>query len=423
MRLIPCLVLVAALSQGCKSCRQPSGPDGSSPLDRLGDAAETGPTAPDDAEEADLPEVDPAALGLESPDPDQDAVKLTTMFSPWTDLIKGDTDRARESIEEALEEMPGNLHVLLTKADLLLREDKTGEAMELIEQVLLSAYPAFSAKVLGHPSVKSLEKSDPDAWTELTRTHEAIRRAWAGAMSRPGVFLLVAPPFPKGNIADPEQEKLNRGWVVFLDATTHRFLPLTTRANVAGFILDRSERRLYTLSWKSHDREELDEEGEPIRPALLQGARVSYVDLSSFEQSRSVDLGADLVEARLSVRSGHVLASVVRLDFEEHEGKETSYEIDCEGFEAKPAPKAPPGPMDLIVAYGMIEPPTSHGFTEDVDTLPGGWQCIEPGKDLRLCAVPTSKDSVIYDLVLEQTSEEEKITLAEGIGILQMDVL
>jgi hypothetical protein len=296
-----------------------------------------------------------------------------------------------------------------------------------VEKVLLARYPLYAQKMGETPSIAGLEELEPELWKQLVEAREAARRGWAGAMSRPGSFLLVAPPYPEDKPGDPDSEKLNRGWVVYLDVEAERFLPLSPRANVAGFILDRADRRLVALTWKSYERETRDEEDEIIRPALMQGVRIVVVDLETFETSPPVDLGGDMVEARISVRSGHVLATVVRLAHEQNEGEEESLEIDLEKLETKPAAKAPPGPMDLIVSYGAIEPPAppTGGFSESADSLPGDWRCIEPEEGLTLCAVPSDDESVLHDLVLERPPEEgeEPLTLAKRVGILQIDTL
>jgi hypothetical protein len=423
MRLIPFLVLAAAVSPSCKSCRQPAKVDAGA-LDKLGHAGQS-VGEPEDAssEEAvaeDLPGIDPSALGLASPDPAQERLaKEATIQVSARMMAEFDDEEARAALEKTLGRVEGHLEATFLLAAVAGRQESPAEAAGLLEQVLRAHLVEYAQRI-DAPTLKPIARHSPEDWERVLTARKAVGRAWAEAMGRPGAFLLVAPPYPGKSIVDPEEEKLNRGWVVFLDATTGRFLPLTRRANVAGFILDRADRRLFVVSWKSYDRKQVDEEGEPIKPALLHGAGISYVDLASFETSPSVDLGDDLVEARISIRSGHVLASVVRLDHEKHEGVETSYEIDCKDFEATPAPKAPPGPMDLIVAYGTIEPPSTQGFTEDADALPGGWLCIEPGPGQRLCAVPTSKKSVIHDLQLEEDSTE---VLAESVGILQMDVL
>jgi hypothetical protein len=41
---------------------------------------------------------------------------------------------------------------------------------------------------------------------------------------------------------------------------------------------------------------------------------------------------------------------------------------------------------------------------------------------MRLCAVPAGRESVLSDLVLERP-HEEPLTLAKGVGILQIDIL
>jgi len=424
VRCIPCLILAVLAVQGCKSCRtERVAPPAQADVLH----AEPAEPEPEPDPFAGLAAVDPGSLGLVNPDPALEAVSTSALISIKGMLMNEKHDEAREKLEELLEVHPGLLEPSFTMADLFLREGEVDEAATLIEHVLLARYPLYATKLIATPSFKWLEKKNPDAWRDLIEAREAARRGWAEAMTRPGVFLLVAPPYPADKPGDPDSVKLNRGWVVFLDAETGRFLPLTPRANAAGFILDRGEKRLIVLTWKRYDRETRDEEGEIMRPALLQGVRIASVDLTTFETSPSVDLGADLVEARISIRSGLVLATVVRLDFEDNEGVETSYEIDCEKFEAKPAPKAPPGPMDLIASYGRIEPPAlpSAGFAQDADALPGGWRCVEPGEGVKLCAVPSGKESVLHDLVLEKPAEEdaEPVTLAKGVGILQIDIL
>lgn len=426
MRHIPWLVLVAVAAQGCRSCRQEPVPLPEPPPRTANHTDEPDAVAADPY--AGLEALDPGSIGLESPDPDHGEVDATVMISVKAHIIKGDMESAKEKLGEILEQTPGNLEALYTKAELLLRERSMEETIPILERLLAARFPEYAGRTFEMPSVKRLEEESPRDWTRLVHARESARRAWADAMSGPGAFLLVAPPYPEGNLGDAEADRLHRGWVVFLDTETGRFLPLTSRSSVAGFLLDRAERRLHTLSWRSHDREQRDDEGEIIRPALLQGVSVTTVDLTTFETSRSVGLGADLVEARLSARSGHLLATVVRLGFEDSEGKETSYEIDTAGFSAEPASKAPPGPMDLIVAYGLIEPPalpSGGGFADDADTLPGGWTCATPGPGLRLCAVPTRKKSVIHDLILERTDEagSKPVTLAKRVGILQIDIL
>ncbi len=369
----------------------------------------------------------PGSLGLENPDPSPETESAAAIISIKGLLVSGKDEEARQKLAQVLEERPGSLEPSYTMADLMLRQDEVDEAVGLIEHVLLARYPLYAARMLETPSIAKLEQGNAEAWKRLVEAREAARRGWAGAMSGSGAFLLVAPPYPEGQPGDPDEEKLNRGWVVFVDVEAQRYLPLTPRANVAGFILDRAERRLVALSWKSYERETRDEEGEILRPALMQGVRIVVVDLETFETSPPVDLGGDMVEARISVRSGHVLATVVKLDHETNEGKETSLEIDCEAFEARPAAKAGPGPMDLIVSYGMIEPPAppTGGFSEHAESIPGDWRCLEPGDGLTLCATPSDAGSVLSDLILEKPPEEEPepLTLAKGVGILQIDVL
>lgn len=422
MRCIPWLVLAALAVQGCKSCR-----DGQEAQPPVVDAVQAEPDepAPEPDPHAGLEPAGPDTLGLESPDPALETATATALISIKGMLMNGQNDEAREELELILEQQPGSLEPSYTMADLLLRENEVEEAVGLVEHVLLARYPLYAAKMIETPSLVSLEKSSPDVFDALHEAREASRRGWAAAMSRPGAFLLVAPPYPESRPGDPETEKLNRGWVVFLDAGARRFLPLTPRANVAGFILDRGERRLVALTWKSYDRETRDEVDEIIRPALLRGVRIVVVDLETFETSPAVDLGDEVVEARISIRSGHVLATVVGLDFERNEGVETSLEIDLEKLEAVPAAKAPPGPMDLIVSYGAVTPPAlpSGDLAGDADSLPGGWTCAAPGEDMKLCARPSGEESVIHDLVLEAPGEEEPVTLAKSVGILQIDIL
>jgi len=416
---VACLALAALAVQGCKSCRE--APVVTPPVV---DAVPVEEPAPEPDPFEGLEPAAAGSLGLESPDPSTETASDTALISVKGKLISGENEDAREKLDEILDRWPGSLEPSYTLAGMLAAEDEIEQAVELVELVLLGRYPFYAAKMLETPAIAKIESRDPEAWQGLLETREAARRGWAAAMGRPGAFLLVAPPYPGGQPGDPDEEKLNRGWVVFLDATSGRFLPLTPRANVAGSVLDRGERRLVALTWKSYERETRDEEGEILRPALMQGVKVVVVDLETFETGRPVDLGGDMVEARISVRSGHVLATVVRLDHETGEGVETSHEIDCEGYEARPAAKAPPGPMDLIVSYGSIEPPAlpSDDFAADEDALPGGWRCAVPGEGMRLCAVPAGKESVLSDLVLERP-EEEPLTLAKSVGILQIDIL
>jgi hypothetical protein len=414
MRLIACLCMAAVLCGGCRSCKE-----GEPPPRTVETTAALEPVDAGTVEEpaAVLPEVDPASLGLESPDPGQSRVQHLAVMDTWSKLVNADLEGAREELEASLVANPGNLHLMITQADLMLREGRHDEAIEVIDTVLRAGYPEFARKLADMPSVESLERKSPEHWQRLSETREAIRQAWERAVSGPGAFLLVAPPYPGGNAGDPESERLNRGWVVFLDAGTGRFLPLTPRSIVAGFMLDRADRRLLALSWRSYQREERDQEDELVRPAILEGAALQGVDLTTFEIGRKVGLGQDVVEVRLQVRSGHVLAGVVRLDRESGEGVETTLELDLDAGGSSEAPKAPPGPMDLIVAYGEITPPEGQGMVVDADSLPDGWRCCAPGEGLRLCAVPASRKSVLSELKLGDES------VAAGIGILQMDVL
>ncbi len=420
--LLGLLPLAACLCfGGCRGCKS----DVNANADAIipGHAVKEDPTLPD-AMAPPLPEILHGALGLTNADPVQDATALEPVMPVRRMLMAGDYDQARTRLDEIMEAHPGNLEAMYLEAGIMARTLEGEEAVDALVSPLGAALPWFLPRVENEPDLAFLRDTDPEAWMRLERLLQATRLAWAEALTGPGAFVLVATAPEVEGVDDPEPMRLNRGWVVFLDAHSRRFMPLARDTTVAGFLIDRRLSRIYLLSWQAHERE-LRDEGGVMRPALLNGVEVTFVDLATLEHGSAVKLGDGIASVRLAARSDLLLAAIETVDPAIVESVLTYVSIDWDAGKAETAHEAAPGPMDLVVRYGSIDPPrTQPDDAQDPDALPNNAWCLAPGDGLRLCSVPSSKKSVLFDLVIEDMSpgsETGSTTVASGLGILQMN--
>lgn len=423
--LLLCL-LIALAATSCKNCRSP-GSDETAGHEPAGVAT---PADASEQEEVDpsssLPAVDPRTLGLASADPSQPALKAMMVMDARKSIMAGDYEDAEKSLEAILETHPEHLPARQLLAGLQARTQRPGEATGTLERLLAAALPLYDQEVHDDPSVDVLRQEYEEHYGQYEDTREAIRLAWAETLSSDGAFVLVAPPFDSAAVGDPEKERLSRGWVVFVSASTGRFLPLTRPGSVAGFLLDRALKRMYVLCWKTYTRASKDGD-ETVRPALMNGVTVSYVDLRSLQTGPRVELGDGLASVRLSARSSLLLLDLERVDPQGGQPESSNLKVIWSDETAEPAPEAPPGPMDLVVRHGQLEPPGPPPGSPavDPDGLPTGWGCVQAGDQARICSAPNAPGSVLGDILLV-AGEGPSVPpepLTKGVGVIMMDVL
>jgi hypothetical protein len=417
--LVVIVLAVLPAAAGCESCRSPSPAGGAAGDPPASDAARDPDVPAPDA--GGVPPLPPGELGLPGADPAQSAARIEPALAIRSHLIATDYEGATSAVTDALEAHPGNLEALLVRASLAALDEEPAAAVDVAARILAASYVAYEPRVMSDPAIAGIEAEDPEAWEELLRARRAARGGWVSAVTSPGAFVLVAPRLAPGAAGDPHDEKLHRGWVVFVDVRTGRFLPMSDRRTVAGFLLDRRLARLYLVSWKSYRRASVAA-GETVRPALLQGVEVTYVDLRSMQAGPEVPLGEDVIGVRLSARSGLLLAAVERHAAAGASPETRHLRVDWTAGRGVDAAAAAPGPMDVEVRFDGVDAPEPMDPVADAEAIPSSWRCVAVDGGANLCAVPAARGSVLSDVVL-RVPDGPGETLAEDVGVLQVGVL
>lgn len=190
-------------------------------------------------------------------------------------LEKRKLTKARAKFEEALEKDPEYAAAAYNLACVLSFQGEHAASADMIEKVLVGAYPRFGPSIEEDKDLLGLRLSKE--WTRVQAMQQKYRVAWARALRAEGAYVLapekMALKSPSGMLLD--EESTLRGRVYFHHLATGRFLPLGLGRNVAGFLLDARGKRLHAIRF-SRMVEEMD-----VVPSQYAGITVATLDLEN----------------------------------------------------------------------------------------------------------------------------------------------
>ena len=441
--LLACMALViGGLSVSCKGKAKTAGEPAAEEKAAEADEAkeEKKEAAPDEAAEekkdepkkSDLPALGFSKLGT---DDDSDVARLNK--EGLSMLKKKKLDKARELFEQVLEADPEHSTAAYNLACVHARQGENGPAAQMLARALQLNLPRWAKKMEKDKDLKKLQGT-PE-WESVLESKEQFESALKEVVTRPGAFVLFG---RRMRVGDPSFKDFatTRGDLYFFHLESRRFIPVAADRDVAGFYLDRENKKVWTIHWKDMGAE------TDIVPIMYLGMRLSVLGLEAFETSKIKGTGqaaavfymhegkpffktiefdeAEFTETWITGEvSGGKLANVTKkktpvtpntMD-EVHAGENFSKNFCIKRYKKAEIPEgANPLQIDYYCAEEFPESPKKSTGMK----VPG---CVDMDADTKLCRM-TRDVRANDDLVLVDKDGKETV-LVKAKMVLQLDVL